>query len=459
MQANEKKLLNSTAEEYHKLTGIHILMGIFGLPRLRLYFIKGIDIPIITQLPRDRIFKLRNYLHVVDNLSISDQENQSNTFWKVQPIRDSVRAKCITLPRTKDLSIDEQMIPFTGTSSLVQYVKNKPNPVGLKNFVLAIPSGLVLNFFIYQGAKTWPDGSPEKDLGIGGSVMKKVSDNLSPGHVLYFDRYFTSLNLLDYLLTKGILGVGTIMNNRVPRVVRDKIKKDKDLLSNGRGSYDEWERTDKKMSLLKWMDSRAVTMASTSSGSAPICDLHSYNRSMGGIDLCDRFISYYRICMRTKKSPVRVFWHFIDLAITNAWIEYKQDCLARGDRKNTVMDLLEFKLYIGRSLALGGQRQKTLHDRGNNDSAEENIPAKRKKSTSLPPKDVRKTGNDNLPICSVNDKNSSYMRCRNEGCTKKTRFNCLKCQVDSNEYENNEIKEAAWRSIIADYNISDGMNL
>ncbi|CAH2011739.1 unnamed protein product [Acanthoscelides obtectus] len=121
-------------------------------------------------------------------------------------------------------------------------------------------------------------------------------------------------------------------------------------------------------------------------------------------------------------------WHFIDLAITNAWIRYKQDCLARGDRKNTVMDLLEFKLYIGRSLALGGQRQKTLHDRGNNDSAEENIPAKRKKSTALPPKDVRKTGNDHLPICSVNDKNS-YMRCRNAGCTKKTRFNCLKCQV------------------------------
>ncbi|CAH1968197.1 unnamed protein product [Acanthoscelides obtectus] len=53
MQANEKKLLNSTEEEYRKLAGIHILMGIFGLPRLRLDFIKGIEIPIITQLPRD----------------------------------------------------------------------------------------------------------------------------------------------------------------------------------------------------------------------------------------------------------------------------------------------------------------------------------------------------------------------------------------------------------------------
>ncbi|XP_050302105.1 uncharacterized protein LOC126740216 [Anthonomus grandis grandis] len=36
MQANEKKQLKSTAKEYRILTGIHILMGIFG-PRLRLW--------------------------------------------------------------------------------------------------------------------------------------------------------------------------------------------------------------------------------------------------------------------------------------------------------------------------------------------------------------------------------------------------------------------------------------
>ena len=217
MQANEKKPLKSTAKEYRTLTGIHILMGIFGLPRLRLYFIKGIEISSITQLPRDRIFKLRNFLHVVNNLSVSNEVKKSNRLWKVQPIIDAVRRKCVTLPRSKELSIDEQMIPFTGTTTLRQYVKNKPNPVGLKNFVLATPSGLVLDFMIYQGAKTWPDGSPDQNLGIGGSVVKKLSADLSPGHIIYFDRYFTSVSLLDHLLIQGKLGTGTIMNNRIPR--------------------------------------------------------------------------------------------------------------------------------------------------------------------------------------------------------------------------------------------------
>jgi len=196
------------------------------------------------------------------------------------------------------------------------------------------------------------------------------------------------------------------------------------------------------------MDNRSVTMASTSTGSAPVTDvrrwdkknskyilvpcpnsINSYNSSMGGVDLCDRLISYYRNCMRTKKWSVRVFWHFVDLAITNSWIEYRQDCYVRGDRKGRIMDLLDFKLYIGKCLALGGKTKKVSRDeRSSSDDEEASRPVKRSKTSVIPPTDVRTTGNEHLPICSVNDKNS-YMRCRNQGCTKKTRFYCVKCKL------------------------------
>lgn len=445
MQANEIKPLRSTAEEYKKLVGIHIVMGIFGLPRLRLYFMKGMEIPIITQIPRDRIFKLRNFLHVVDNLSVPEAVKETNKLWKVQPILDAVREKCLTLARAKELSIDEQMIPFSGTTSLRQYVKNKPNPVGLKNFVLASPCGLVHDFFIYQGAKTWPNGTPDPELGIGGSVIKRLVADLSPGHIIYCDRYFTSINLFDYLRSKGILAVGTILTNRIPSNLRNRLKKDKQLLSEGRGSYEEWVRDDNAVSVLKWMDNRSVTVASTFTGASPLHDVRRwdkkeskyvlvpcpdtvarYNKSMGGVDLCDRIISYYRIAMRTKKWPVRVFWHFVDLVISNCWNEYRLDRIAFGDRKGAIMDVLEFKMYIGRALALGGKsrnhRKTSPQEEAINeaeDRPEETAPTpKRRKATDLPPTDVRKSDNAHLPICSINDKNS-YMRCRNVGCSKK----------------------------------------
>lgn len=113
----------------------------------------------------------------------------TNVLWKVQLMIDSVRNRCLAIPRTGcNYSIDEQMIPFLGRCPrpLKQYVKNKPRPVGLKNFVITTSFGLVLDFEIYQGnhivslfnklyyfslflGKTTP--LVEENLGLGASVV------------------------------------------------------------------------------------------------------------------------------------------------------------------------------------------------------------------------------------------------------------------------------------------------
>lgn len=92
------------------------------------------------------------------------------------------------------------MIPFSGTSSLKQYVPNKPNPVGLKSFVLANPDGLVLDFCVYAGKDTFVNVKSTNDKWLGGKAVVALVDSFTPGTVIYCDRYFTSLPLLSELL-------------------------------------------------------------------------------------------------------------------------------------------------------------------------------------------------------------------------------------------------------------------
>ena len=50
-----------------------------------------------------------------------------------------------------------------------------------------------------------------------------------------------------------------------------------------------------------------------------------YHKNMGGVDLLDGFLSYYRIPVRSKKWYHRLIWHFFDLCIVQSWILYKKD--------------------------------------------------------------------------------------------------------------------------------------
>lgn len=60
------------------------------------------------------------------------------------------------------------MIPFWRRTVATQYVRMKPNPCGLENFVSAAQDGLPLDFFSYEGKgdkileENWKLGVAEK---------------------------------------------------------------------------------------------------------------------------------------------------------------------------------------------------------------------------------------------------------------------------------------------------------
>ena len=69
--------------------------------------------------------------------------------------------------------------------------------------------------------------------------------------------------------------------------------------------------------------------------------IREYNRNMGGVDLVDRMISYYRIKSRTKKWTIRTIMHLFDQALANSWLQYRQEAQQLGIAQKQIMQFLD----------------------------------------------------------------------------------------------------------------------
>lgn len=52
---------------------------------------------------------------------------------------------------------------------------------------------------------------------------------------------------------------------------------------------------------------------------------------------------------------MRMIFHAVDMAVTNAWIEYKMDCKQKNYPKKDILDLLDFRLNLSRALTSVGK--------------------------------------------------------------------------------------------------------
>ncbi len=243
-----------------------------------------------------------------------------------------------------------------------------------------------------------------------------------------------SLNLLDTLMAKGLTGTGTLMKNRVPKEC--KIIGDNPFKKKGRGASEMVvRRSPPELAIIKWLDNKPVAMASSAYGIKPQDTrrrwskkdkrfvqvsrpqaIAEYNTNMGGGDLVDRMLSFYRMASHTRKWTVRAVFHFFDLAITNSWLQYKSDCQFLGKKP---LKFLDFKLLLGEDLITRAQAGVT------SDSEDESTPP-RQKWKPLPNAGLRHYGAIHLPEM-VDETHAS--RCRRSGCKSKTYVMCTKCKV------------------------------
>ena len=348
---------STDAAEIRAYMGFMILMGINQLPEIRDYWSTNEQLryaPIADRISRDRFEQITRYLHFTDNdLLPSRGEPGYSRLQKVDPVLNHLkeRFKAVYYPRCQ-LSIDEAMIPFKGRSTMKQYLPLKPVKRGFKVWAISdATNGYMYDFNVYTGA------TEGREMALGEKVVLTLSDSIKgQNHQLFFDNYFTSINLMTKLLENGTYACGTIRTNRkqYPSEISEEAKK----CSRGEHVF----RQCGNLVATAWKDNKVVNIASTLADPldhttvnrrqkdgtqlvvpSPLC-IALYNEYMGGVDLGDQLRGSYHVRLKNRKNYKYTFWFSFDVSTTNAYI------LRSFDVVTSDMDHKTFRLTLAKQL-------------------------------------------------------------------------------------------------------------
>lgn len=348
--------LGFTKDELYVMLGALLLSGYAKYPHKRMFWNSTPDVPPILKnsMRLNRFETLLHHLHFNNNLQI----DRSDKLFKIRPVIDALNA---TFRKhgglDEHISIDESMIPYYGKHYAKQYIKGKPIRFGFKNWALCTSNGYMISFEIYTGKSQ--NKNDERTFGLGGDVVLKLLEKSeilpNEGYKVYFDNYFTSLDLLSHLSENNICATGTIRENRTghcPFPNKNWWK------TQDRGSYKFVAKADTL--LVQWKDNKIVTVASnfenndivnttrwcrTSKSKKRISQpklIANYNKRMGGVDKMDGLIALYRSRIRQRKWYWPILAYLLDASISNAWLLMKQ--LNPADPN--CASLLNFRRYV-----------------------------------------------------------------------------------------------------------------
>lgn len=365
--ANGKQYIPVSKNEIEIFVGLNLLMGIKRLPSYRDYWSSAPDMHdahISSKMTVNRFGWLLSNLHLNDNLQILNRNDPKyDKLYKLRPFLNIIQKQFeLCYNPTEFIAIDESMVKFKGRSSLKQYLPKKPVKRGYKIWVLADQKGYMWRFQIYTGKDK---NSPEKALGA--RVVKDLTRNLeNKYHRLYFDNFFNSVPLMEWLLERKILACGTV---NVSRKYLPVFQADRKMQ---RGDFDSFV-SNTNLAVVKWKDNRAVHLLSNHHDPKIVTTVKrktrdgeqidvkvpqmvlDYNIHMNSVDRFDQKKKVYEIDRRAKKWWHRLFFYFLDACVVNSYIIYSElevPKLGMKDfRRAVVSELLSVSISKKRKLS------------------------------------------------------------------------------------------------------------
>jgi len=445
IQKNIQKPFKINRTDFKRFLGISIMMSVHKNPSIRSYWSSNIGNTVIKNTMPVNVFeKIKQFLHFNDNSQLIPFNRPGHDrLYRIRPLLETLNKKFQSVPLEECLSIDEQLCSTKTKHYLKQYIPMKPHKWGYKLFVMAGVSGFAYNVEIYSGQENNSDlRLPcEPDIGASANVVVRLARIIPSNNnfKLYYDNYYTSIQLMIYLKSRGIESLGTVRRNRLKNVPfpSDTVMKSKD-----RGTMYECTATvnEEKITAVLWKDNKLVILLSTFVGMNPVEHVKRfskkekktimvpfpkivsiYNKHMGGVDLLDANIGRYKISIKSRKWYMRLFYHLIDITVTNSWILQKRIYESKGQKYQS--SLADFREELAVSLCQMGELVSPKRGRPLKEDKLGNITdKKRQRNVNTTPIDVRFDGFQHMPEWS-----QSRQKCKYLGCKGITYISCAKC--------------------------------
>nr|XP_053627436.1 piggyBac transposable element-derived protein 3-like [Cherax quadricarinatus] len=374
-QKNIKTNFITNFDEIMQFIGILLFMGVCQCPSLDDYWAGGTKVIQVAEVMSSKRFKLlRRTIHFND-----DNIKDGDRYHKIRPLFSALTAACLKIPATPRQSIDDVMVGFKGATAgnLKRYMRDKRDKWGFKLFCRASEDGVIHDILMYQGTKTF-DMHPVKlpneynAQPISSKVVLVLASTLdkTKTSAIYADNFFTSLSLVKILKNKyNCRYTGHAYENRCGTPGLMPVKEmEKKIVPRGTTDY----KSNDGILAVRWKDNKVVTLLTNDVGVHPVTPITSYNKEtkkrekfscpaviknynahMGCIDKSDMLVHLYKTPMKSKRWYMRLFAYFLDLAVVNAWLVYRRDCVAL---KSKYMPLKNFRLDISISARSTGHK-------------------------------------------------------------------------------------------------------
>src|SRR6266568_3709947 len=355
--AHRNPWTETNVPEMRAYVGMHIATGLKGIREMddiwssQKYFR---DSDLAGVIPRNCYWALNRYVHIVDDTTMITDRTQPgyDPLYKVRNMINLANTRFAEIYKPQQhLSVDESMVKFDGRHHSKQYMPKKPIKWGFKFWMLAeASSGYCLRVEMYEGKfRGAARNAVVKSHGMGYDVVDTLTKEYQQkNHILYYDRFFSSVALAEDLVAKATYTNSTIMLNRkgLPAAVK------KLQLKKGAACRQEMKG---QLLLTVVFDKRQVSHLSTGiasglvdTSSKPIVNA-DYNAHMNGVDLADQHKSYYPVGRRALRWWKYIMNYVVTLSVTNAHIVRRVNTtgLSRAEReKHRKMTNKQFRLEL-----------------------------------------------------------------------------------------------------------------